>query len=455
MVRFMAPSALPASARRGYALGSVATGSFGTVPGLLLLPYLTDRLGIAAGVAGLIVFLPKAWDTILNPIAGRISDRSRHPGGRRRPFLLKAGAALAICFALLFAGPTSPQGIAATWVVVAFLACATAYAFFQVPYVAMPAEMTDDYDERTRLMTWRVAILALAILVSGGVSPAIRDALPAEWDYRAVGVFVALLILGGALGAWRGTRGIPMRTYGEAGGSLGEQLRIVARARSFRLLLVTFVVQALAVGAMLAGVDYVARVYLEAPGMSTALFVAFVAPALLVTPLWQRFGERYGKRTGYLVASGLLGGGALLTLVTMQVSLLALVLTTAVIGIGYAGAQMFPMAMLPDNAAVDGMRTGENRVGVYTGVWTAGETFGLALGPLVYAAVLALGGYVSSTDGLVEQPVSALNAIAWGFALVPAVLVALSLVTLVRYRLDQSEVEAAVATQRPVQQPPV
>ena len=48
--------------------------------------------------------------------------------------------------------------------VVLFLACATAYAFFQVPYVAMPAEMTDDYDERTRLMTWRVAILALTIL---------------------------------------------------------------------------------------------------------------------------------------------------------------------------------------------------------------------------------------------------------------------------------------------------
>jgi glycoside/pentoside/hexuronide:cation symporter, GPH family len=445
MVRVMVATPLPASARRGYALGSVATGSFGTVPGLLLLPYLTDRLGIAVGLAGLIVFLPKAWDTILNPIAGRISDRSRHPGGRRRPFLLTAGAALAVSFALLFMGPTSPRGLAATWVVVAFLACATAYAFFQVPYVAMPAEMTDDYDERTRIMTWRVAILALAILVSGGVSPAIRDALPPSVDYRAVGLFVAGLILVGALGAWRGTRGIEMRTYGEAGGSLAEQLRIIAGARNFRLLLITFVVQALAVGAMLAGVDYVARVYLGATGMSTALFLAFVAPAILVTPLWQRFGERRGKRTGYLVASALLGGGALVTLVTMRVSVLALVLTTAVVGIGYAGAQMFPMAMLPDNAAVDGMRTGENRVGVYTGVWTAGETFGLALGPLVYAGILALGGYVSSTDGQARQPDSALTAISWGFSVVPAVLVALSVITLVRYRLDQAEVDAALA----------
>ena len=58
----------------------------------------------------------------------------------------------------------------------AFLAAATAFAFFQVPYVAMPAELTDDYAERTRLMTWRVAVLALAILVSGAVAPLVVDA---------------------------------------------------------------------------------------------------------------------------------------------------------------------------------------------------------------------------------------------------------------------------------------
>src|SRR5574338_116268 len=92
--------------RRGYGLGSVATGSFGTVPGLLLLPYLTDRLGVAAGVAGLVVFLPKAWDVILNPVAGGISDRSTNPAGRRRPFLLRAGTTLAAAFVLLFSGPT-------------------------------------------------------------------------------------------------------------------------------------------------------------------------------------------------------------------------------------------------------------------------------------------------------------------------------------------------------------
>src|SRR5687767_15502476 len=108
----------------------------------MLLPYLTDSLGIAALAAGFIVFLPKAWDVILNPIAGRISDRTVDPRGPRRPWLLRAGVALAACFALLFAAPDlSSQALEAAWVLVAFLGCATAYAFFQVPYVSMPAEL--------------------------------------------------------------------------------------------------------------------------------------------------------------------------------------------------------------------------------------------------------------------------------------------------------------------------
>ena len=437
----MVTTQLPGSVRRGYALGGVATGSFGTVPGLLLLPYLTDRLGVAAGLAGLVVFLPKAWDVILNPIAGRISDRSTNPAGRRRPFLLRAGLALAICFALLFAGPTSPTSLGAAWVVVLFLACATAYAFFQVPYVAMPAELTDDYDERTRLMSWRVAILALAILVSGGLSPMVRDALGPDWGYRAVGVFVGLLIAVGALGAWWGTRNATLRDVAAPSASLAEQLRIVSRAKDFRTLLVAYVLQALATAAMLAGVDYVARTLMGSPGLSSILFVCFVAPALVVTPIWQWVGQRVGKRTGFLVASLLLGGGALASLLGMQLGVVALAAAVAVVGVGYAGTQMFPLAMLPDVAAVDATRTGENRTGVYTGVWTAAETFGMALGPFAYAAVLASGGYVSSTDGQAHQPESALTAMSLGFSVLPAALVALSLIFLLRYRLDAATVE--------------
>lgn len=428
--------------RVGYGSGSVATGAFGTVPGLMLLPYLTDSLGIAAVLAGFIVFLPKAWDVVLNPIAGRISDRTRDPRGPRRPWLLRAGLVLAVAFALLFAAPDMATPLEATWVLVCFLGCASAYAFFQVPYVAMPAEMTTSYDERTRLMTWRVVILAFTILLAGGSAPLIRDAIGGRAGYRAMGVAMAVVIAIGVVSAYRGTRAARIGTIQPGAGSLRDQLRIVATARDFRLLLTTFVIQALATGCMLAGVDYVAEEVLGRTGAATVLFICFVGPALLLTPVWSAVGTRIGKKRGYVASSLLLGTGALVAVVANSAPAAVVFAGVGIAGIGYAGCQVFPMAMLPDAAAVDARRTGENRVGVYTGVWTAGETLGLALGPAAFALVLAAGGYRSSTGGDAVQPDSALTAIVLGFSLLPAVLIATSLWWLSRYSLDAAEVDA-------------
>lgn len=436
-----ATDSLSRRVRIGYGSGSVATGAFGTVPGLMLLPYLTDSLGIAAIAAGFIVFLPKAWDVILNPIAGRISDRTVDPRGPRRPWLLRAGLPLAACFALLFAAPEMATGLEALWVLVLFLGCATAYAFFQVPYVAMPAEITTSYDERTRLMTWRVAILAFTIMLAGASAPAIRDAVGGRDGYRVMGVAMAVIILVGVVSAYLGTRSAPVAAPQPGAGTLREQLRIVAEARDFRWLLTTFVVQALAVGCMLAGVDYLASDVLGKDGAATILFVCFVGPALLLTPAWTAIGTRVGKKRGYLASSLFLAGGALAAVFAQSAPLAVVYFAVVLIGVGYAGCQVFPMAMLPDAAAVDARRTGSNRAGVYTGVWTAGETLGLALGPGVFALVLALGDYQSSTDGDVAQPDSALTAITLGFSLLPAVLVLLSLVWLRRYSLGAEDVD--------------
>jgi glycoside/pentoside/hexuronide:cation symporter, GPH family len=381
---------------------------------------------------------PKAWDVVLNPVAGRISDRTVDPRGPRRPWLLRAGLVLAACFTVLFASPDlGSRGWETAYVLVAFLACASAYAFFQVPYVAMPAEITSGYAERTRLMTWRVAILALTILVAGATAPLLRDALGGRDGYRLVGVVMGLVILAGVVGAYVGTRHAPVGAVQPGPGSLRDQLRVVAGARDFRLLLTTWVLQALATGTMLAGVDYLAGDVLGTGGSATVLFACFVGPALLVTPAWSAVGDRVGKRRAYVAASVLLAAGAALAGTARVAPTWVVVAAVALVGVGYAGCQVFPLAMLPDVAAADAARTGENRAGVYTGVWTAGETLGLALGPGVFALALAVGSYRSSSgDESVAQPDSALTAITVGFAAVPSLLVVASLWWLVRYRLD-------------------
>jgi GPH family glycoside/pentoside/hexuronide:cation symporter len=421
----------------GYALGSIGTAAFGTVPGLLLLYYLTDVLGVAAGVAGLVVFAPKAWDVVLNPWIGNRSDRTESRWGPRRPWMLAGGVTLPPLFVLVFAGPSTPASLAAVWVAGAFLLAATAYGCFQVPYVAQPAEITDDPGERATLMSWRVAALALGILLAGAGAPAVVDAFGGgRGGYLAMAVFVALLLAGGMLGAVAGTRNAPTLTRVHSEGGLVAGLREAWRSRPFRVLLVGFVVQALGIGVMLAGVPYYSEQVLGDPAVGTLLFVALVAPAILVMPLWLRFSRRRGKRSGLLAASLLFAGAAALLMVVQHGQTAAAIPLVVVVGIGYAGMQMFPLAMLPDVIAADEAASGERRAGVFTGVWTAAETLGLAVGPGLLGGLLALAGYVSSTGDDVAQSGTAVMAVRIGFTVLPAVLVLAAVPVFARYRLE-------------------
>jgi GPH family glycoside/pentoside/hexuronide:cation symporter len=393
---------------------------------------LTDTLGVVAGVAGLLVLLPKAWDVVINPIAGRISDRR----GERRRFLLGAGLTLGVLFAAIFAGPFGGGVPAGAYVALAVLAAATAYAFFRVPYVAMPAELTDGYAERTRLMTWRVAFLALAILISGALAPLVVEQTGGGLaGHRWSGVFVGSLIVAGTLGTFFGTRRAGSRTAGDSQPDLRTQLRVAAANRPFRALLLCFVVQAVGIGTMLAGVQYFADHVIERTSGATFLFAAFVGPALLVMPLWTVVGRRYGKARSLVAASLLFAAGALVLLAAPVLPPAVVYLIVAVIGAGYAGQQVFALAMLPDCIAYDTARTGRRQAGVFTGVWTAGETLGLAFGPGIYALILQLFGYVSSSTGkAATQDGTARLGVLLGFTVVPALLVGAAALLLRGYR---------------------
>jgi Na+/melibiose symporter-like transporter len=448
MQNSVAGPALPGEAlsnrvRIGYALGSLVTGSFGTVPGLLLLPYLTDTLGVSAGLAGLLVLAPKAWDVLANPLVGRISDRTQTRWGARRPYLLFAGLTLAVLFASIFAAPfgavdegASPA-LAAGYVAVAFVLTATAFAFFQVPYGSMPAEMTDSMTERTRMMTWRVGMLATAILISGAVSPIIvSNGGGGVTGHRYMGVFVAFIMIIGTLCAFYGTAGAPTGDITTSEPTLRAQMRVVMANRPFRVLVACFVVQAAGVACMLAGVQYFADHVLHQHDAVILLFVTVVSPALFVTPLWRRIGDRVGKLRGYVLASATLTAATLGLVVAPFVPRFVVYSLVAIMGFGYAGQQLFGLAMLPDVIAYDTARTGKRQAGVFTGVWTAGETLGLALGPSIFGVVLQVFGYVSSTTGSsAPQSALAVQGVLLGFTLVPAVIVGLALVFLRGYSL--------------------
>ncbi len=420
-----------------YAFGSVGTGVFATVPGLVLAYYLTNTLGVAAGAAAFVVALPKAWDVLVLPVVGRLSDRAAARVRSRLPFLRLAGVLLPLAFVLIFSVPPAlSSGLGAAWVFLAFMAASTAFALFQVPYIALSAELTDSPGERSTLMAWRVAFLTVAILLAGAIAPIIRDALGGAY----LGHFVMALFMAGliAAGIWLCIAGLSrarVRITPAAEGGILAQIREVRHNRAFVVLLLAFVIQALAVSAMLGGAQYYATYILDRPTAITPLFVCLVAPAVLVMPIWNWIAHRFGKAPGFVASTLLFLAGALVLLLGgRDMAMAPVYLAIALCGMAYAGLQMFPLAMLPDCVAADTARTGQARAGVFTGVWTAGETLGFALGPGLVLVVLALSGFVSSrADEQVTQPDSAITGVLLAFTAVPALLVAISLPFILRY----------------------
>ncbi|MQY14111.1 Glucuronide carrier protein [Streptomyces sp. RB5] len=440
------PSARPARAGAGpsrsllagYASGSLVTGTFTTLPGLLLLPYLTDTLGVTAALAGAAVFAPKAWDAVLNPLAGRLSDRTRGRWGARRPYVLFGGLGVALGFLLTFAGPA--HGAAGAWFCTAgFLVTATAFAFFQVPYVAMPAEITDRQEDRVRLVGGRVAVIGIAALLVGAGGPAVADAGgEGVAGYRWVGVFGCVVVAIGAVAVFAGSARAPHGTVLHSEPGLRRQFTAARGNRPFMALLRCVVAQSAATGVLLAGAPYIADHVLDGAVDVGALVAAFVAPNLLTMGLWARLGNRVGSRRGYALASLFFTAGCLLFLVAPLLPVAGVLLVMVLAGAGHAGQLLFLYAMLPDVVARSAERTGERQAGMLSGLFTTGEGLGVAMGPFVYGLVLELAGYVSSDSGGVRQSTGTRLGMLAGFAVLPSVAVVAAVLVL-RSRGDREQ----------------
>jgi Na+/melibiose symporter-like transporter len=133
-------------------------------------------------------------------------------------------------------------------------------------------------------------------------------------------------------------------------------------------------------------------------------------------------------------ASLMLAAPGRLALVGAQIGLL---------GVGFAGLQVFPFAMLPELIDDDAAATGQRREGVFTGLWFVGEKAGFALGAWLLSAVLSATGFVERRAGeLVDQPAAALFGVHAATALVPAVCALLSLPLLLRH-VEKARTRAA------------
>lgn len=439
----------------GFGTGGLATGIFITVPGLVLLYYMTDTLGVAAGLAGLVVVVPKLLDLVLTPLAGRLSDRTVSRWGRRRPWMAVGGLLLPAAFALIFWSPFTGSA-AALWVTVTFALAGVAYSMFVVPWASLPAEIGPDSATRTTMMSWRIGFIALAILLSGGLAPVLVELGGSGAEgYRTMALILAPVMLLGVVvatlvGARRstGATSTGATTSTAATGSLREALRAVRGSRPLRTMFLVIMLCEAASATALAAAPYIADHVLGSEDALVPLFIGIVSPLILTMPLWRRAAKRHGKRAALQSAAGFFAAGAValvaLPFLPADIRLFAAIGAVVVLGAGFAGTAMLPQAMFADAVAHEAGVSGQRRVGLFTGASNAAETIAGSLGAGLYAAALSVTGFVSSAGGQVTQTATAQLGVVAGVGVVGAVVLTGVVLVLRSYRLRDADVDFGV-----------
>lgn len=431
----------------GWGAGAITTALMSNIFNLLVLRFATDFLGIAAGVAGILLGASKMYDAFSDPLVGAVSDNWKSPRGRRRPFLLLAAILCPLSIIALFFVPKLEGAALLGYYLAALILFATAYAIWTVPYLAMSAEMTDDYHDRSRLVSYRVNGGAIGLLLSSVGGPWLLVYLGGGREgYQGMALTIAVLILVASLICHRLTRSAPFKTRSlQARTPLAVQFRTLLGNRPLCALIAQkafwYFGFAASQGALAYFIKYVVRLSdIWLGNYYIILPIGIVASQ----PIWLKIAATIEKKYASMLAMGLFG--------TLQLSWLLsgpteswVVIVLRLLGLGFAagGTVLLIQSMFNDTIELDRRRTGLRREGAFTGLFSLIEKVFSAFGVAALGGLLAAMGYISSAGGPQVQPPSAILAVSIGFAVVPFCTAIIAIGMIGFYDLSQKKLAAS------------
>lgn len=430
---------LSLGSRLAYAAPGFAFAIVG-IPVYVHLPkFYGDVLGVDLAMVGLIILLSRVWDAVTDPAIGYVSDRSRTPWGRRRPFLFAAAMPLAVSAGLLMSPPPGLAGSALTWWLGALLfVLFLSWTAVQIPHAALGAELAPEHHERTGLFAMRDGLWILGTLVAATAPGIVRWALdlPASPTtertvFRTLAWIYAPLLL---LLPWvcalvvQEPKAAPV-----AADSPASATRDAWRNGPFRVLLVAYAVGAL--GAALPAtliLFYVEHVLRAAP-LADAFLGAYFLTGFLCLPLWTAVSRRVGKKRAWLAAMvisvGAFSGAALLG----PGDVAAYAAIVVVSGIGFGAGLVLPASLVADVVDYDEFLHGGRREGLYYGLWSIVTKMSAAVGAGAALPILKWSGYVALGD----QPPAVLTTLRVLYAAVPCLCYAAGFFVAARFPIDE------------------
>ena len=181
-----------------YGVGDVGNAIVNSSVQFFLLIFYTDAALIGPALAANALLVGKLWDAVNDPLFGWLSDRTSSRFGKRRVFMIFGALPLAVSVMLLWfvPGGLSDTGLF-VWVALTFVLFDTLWTLTNVPYYALTAELTDDYDERASLTTFRMVLGVPAYIVGAALTPVIVGLFAAQRaGYGVVGVLYGIIAAG-------------------------------------------------------------------------------------------------------------------------------------------------------------------------------------------------------------------------------------------------------------------
>jgi GPH family glycoside/pentoside/hexuronide:cation symporter len=366
--------------------------------------YYADVLGIDLTVLGVVVLLSRVWDAVIDPAIGALSDRTRTRWGRRRPWMVAGSTPLAVCFVLLVVLPRSGDLLAE-----GLYLGGLSFLFFlfwtmvTVPYEALGAELSFDYDERSRLLGTREAavlagtLIAAVIPIVVGVGADLTGDLARERSrYLDIALIYALLVavlVGGCVLV------VPERLWAESQRPKAflRNLAGIWRNRPFRILRCAYAVSALGFSvAATVILFYVQYVLGSAAG---PLFLAvYLGIGAATVPLWIWLARRLEKRRAWLLALGVNTMAFVPALLLGRGDALIFGVIVALSALGVGGVMAIPPSMQADAIDYDEWTSGTRREGEYIGFWSIVKKLAAALSAGLAFPILDFSGYVPGSE---------------------------------------------------------
>jgi len=442
---------LPTLTKLLYGMGDTGFSLAGTIIGVYFAIFLTDVAQVQPRLVAAAIFLGRSWDYINDPLIGYISDRTRTRWGRRRPFLLFGWLPFALAFIMMWWVPPWTSSVARAvyygFVYVLYDAAAT---FVYMPYFALTPELTEDYDERTSLNTYRMAFSIGAGLVAFTVPLMMVGSFEPENAARilrmaAVFGFASALPL---LATFLGTRERGEHQVLPQPG-VRDSLRAALRNRPFVFAMGIFLLTWVTVDLLQAMLLYFLKYWLLLEAESDLILGTIFVVAFLVLPFWAWVSQRWNKSRAYVAG---IAFWAVVQMVLIQlrpgVPLPFVVLLAALAGIGVSAAHVIPWSIIPDATEWDELETGQRHEGTFYSLVTLAQKVAASVALPLALMVLDRTGYAAN---VAQQNPATLLAIRVLVGVVPAILLAGGIVFALAYPLGRerhAEIREELARRR-------